>query len=279
MTTVKFWDITLNNVEVGTTIVKKRIINNKLNVGFVNITDLGKASEILRLKCNFDSTSDYTNIIKVIKKISEEPYTTMHWIEFDSGGTYEDKSGWYALTSFQEGVKAGTSALNEFDLELIKYGHNCKIWGKWSDWTVSGPTSATDETNNQRAYNNESVELDDAGEYVMVDGGTSLIERNGYYKAFARVRCDVTTSSTDYITFELIDNTASQDVSKNFYTEGNTTDYNTKIGKDWTMIFLDCPDLLASSDMDLKITLTQGTDTDFFIDYFGMYSYRYTHGA
>ena len=131
------------------------------NVGFVNVIDLGKSSELLRLKCNLDSTSDYTNIIKVIKKISEEPYTTHHWIEFDSGGTYEDKSGWYALTNFQEGVKSGTTALNEFDLELIKYGHNCKIWGKWSDWTVSGATQ-TDESSNQRAYNNESGEKSQA---------------------------------------------------------------------------------------------------------------------
>ena len=276
---VKFWDITLNNVELGTTVIKKRVLTNKLNVGFVNVTDLGKASEVLRLKCTFTSTSEYTNIIKTIKTLTEEPYTTHHWIEFDSSGTYADKSGWYALTGFDEGVRAGTNAVNEFNLELVKYGHNCKIWGKWSDWTKSANATQTDETNNQRAYNNESAELPATGEYIMVDGGTNLIDRNGCYKVFARVRADSTTSNSDYLTFELIDNTGSNDVSKNFYTEGNTTDYNTKIGKDWTMIFLDCPNLLKSSDMDIKITATQAEDTDFFVDYIGLYSYRYTHGA
>jgi len=351
---VKFWDITLNNVELGTTVIKKRVLTNKLNVGFVNVTDLGKASEVLRLKCTFTSTSEYTNIIKTIKTLTEEPYTTHHWIEFDSSGTYADKSGWYALIGFDEGVRAGTNAVNEFNMELVKYGHNCKIWGKWSDWTKSTTTvtdesftsaydtwvslanndiksgsedvtttdgathyvrdtdymidyedgkimvlstgsmadnrvyyidythhevTQVDETGYQRAYNNESAELDYTGEYIMVDRGTNLIDRNGCYKVFARVRADSTTSSTDYITFELIDNTGSNDVSKDFYTEGNTTDYNTKIGKDWTMIFLDCPNLLKSSDMDIKITATQAEDTDFFIDYIGLYSYRYTYGA
>jgi len=431
--TVKFWDITLNNVEIASSVIKKRIVSNKLNVGFVNVIDLGKSSELLRLKCNLDSTSDYTNIIKVIKKISEEPYTTHHWIEFDPGnkvinpgfesgtwggsetqsteevhsgtysaklvasgsntyggysnyiyignqetlvkvytyvktlntakfyvlilfydenlsscspsqsaivmateaetewtehsktfepgdgwcpadcryirlkfnwynsdgnpdgtayvddfslytpytatiGTYEDKSGWYALTNFQEGVKPGTTALNELNLELVKYGHNSKIWGTWGDWTKSANVTRTDETNNQKAYNNESAELSTTGDYIMVDGGTNLIERNGHYKAFCRIRSDVITDPDDYVTFQLIDNTGSQSVSDTFYTAGNTSNLNTKINKYWTMIFLDCPNLVASSDMDLKVTLSLGDTTDFFVDYFGMYCYRYTYG-
>ena len=349
---VKSWDITLNNVELSPTRIRKKIIYNKLISGYVNIIDMGKASEMLTLRCTFTSTSEYTNIIKTIKTLIEEPKTTHHWIEFDSSGTYADKSGWYAISNFEEGVRAGTNALNEVRLDLIRYGHNCKIWGKWSDWTKSTTTVTdesftsaydtwvslanddiksgsedvtttdgathyvkdtdyemdyengkikvlstgnmadateyyidythheviqTDETGNQRAYNNESAELDHTDEYIEIRG-TDLIERSGHYKVFARVRADSIESDIDYITFKLVDHSnRDREYTDDFYTKGNTTDYNTKIGKEWTMIFLDCPNLIENHDIDITLTANT-TDTKFFIDYIGLYSYKYTYG-
>jgi len=279
MTTVKIWGITLDNVSVAPTNIRKTIIQSKLVTGFVNVADLGKSGEDLRLGCTFDDAASFTDTVKELQDIINEPNTTLNWVEFDKDGTKEVKSGWYAIQGITDTPRAGTEDFLDFEILLTKYGNYNKIWGEWTDWTVSGPAAKTDESSNQKAYEDESGEIDAAAEYIMVDGGTSLISRNGHYKAFCRIRSDVITDEDDYVTFELIDNTASQDQSDTFYTAENTSNLNTKINKYWTEIFLDCPNLLSASDMDLKVTLTLGDTTDFFIDYFGMYCYCYTHGA